>query len=749
MDRFHSYRFLFVLPFLLAFHSFAQSPPEERTPDSGDSDFAIVNSESSLSLQQGATAVSTITIPVSGDFKSVVSLSAADLPSGTSVTFDPETVTPGSSSTLTIFADENATPGAYTITITGTVGEKSRAESLVVTVLQARVPDVPGGDVPPNRSMGGGGSGRTPRMVSQPPDLGPVGSSGVPRLTPRTNDGGNLIVNGGFEGSLTGWTTAASNPAPALSTVQKHGGASSVLLGNVSPPEATGDSSVYQTISIPSYSLNATLSFWYFPATVDTVDFDWQEALIRNSAGTTTLATIFHQASNAGVWTQQTFDLSAYKGQTIQVYFNVHGDGFGDVTSMYVDDVTLTFTSPQIVNGGFEVGSFNGWTTGGAPPPAISSAIHHGGTYSAVLGSPGLEIPGDSFIYQVVTVPVYATSALLSFWYFPSTTDSVSFDWQEALIKDSGGTTLATIFHQASNTGVWTLQTFDMTPFKGQTVQVYFNVHGDNAGDPTSMYVDDVSMTFLTNRGDFNRDGLSDIFWQNSTTFQDYLWHMNQNTFVDGVNVNNNGANWKVVGIEDFNHDGYPDLLFQNQSTAANVVWYMQDNTFLSSAAFPSAGDVNWKMVAVADFNNDGWPDILWQHAVTGQLYIWHMNGTAKISEGNVNNVGANWKVAGSGDFNGDGHMDILWRNSSTGQNYIWYMNDTTIVGQANVAAEPNINWNIVAVADFSADGKPDILWQYGPTGQLVLWVMNNNLQIEQRNTNNVGSPAWQVVGPR
>src|SRR5207245_80212 len=80
------------------------------------------------------------------------------------------------------------------------------------------------------------------------------------------------------------------------------------------PPEPTGDSSIQQTITVPASG--ATLSFWYWPATTDTITYDWQEAQIRNTSGTV-LAQVFKVASNAQAWTQVTYSLSAYAGQTI------------------------------------------------------------------------------------------------------------------------------------------------------------------------------------------------------------------------------------------------------------------------------------------------------------------------------------------------------------------------------------------------------------------------------------------------
>jgi hypothetical protein len=49
-----------------------------------------------------------------------------------------------------------------------------------------------------------------------------------------------------------------------------------------------------------------------------TITYDWQEAQVQNSFGAT-LAQIMKVASNTQVWTQVTYDLTTYKGQTIRV----------------------------------------------------------------------------------------------------------------------------------------------------------------------------------------------------------------------------------------------------------------------------------------------------------------------------------------------------------------------------------------------------------------------------------------------
>jgi hypothetical protein len=160
-----------------------------------------------------------------------------------------------------------------------------------------------------------------------------------------------------------------------------------------------------------------------------------------------------------------------------------------------------TCDSGLIQNGGFETGSFAPWVIDGTlDTPLVTNTLSHTGTYSAialsVVSQPycgsGSEATGDSSFYQQFG-PVPA-SATLSFWYNTCTTDSISFDWQDAYITDSNGNILQTIFHQCTNNNAWVNQTVDMSTYAGQTVRIKFLVHGDGFGDLTAMYVDDVAL---------------------------------------------------------------------------------------------------------------------------------------------------------------------------------------------------------------------------------------------------------------
>ena len=310
-----------------------------------------------------------------------------------------------------------------------------------------------------------------------------------------------------------------------ISTDQAHSGTFSALVGNVSGGEPDGDSSFYQQITVPA--AGGTLSFWHWDYTTDSITFDWQDAYITDSSGTI-LQTIFHQCLDGETWIQQNVDMAPYAGQTVRIKFLSHQDGFGDDTGMFVDDVTLggtiscetpsatpTFTATStptntpsatatgsptctpgnvVGNGGFETGTFPPWVIDGrSDSPVISTAQVHSGTFSALAGTvTGPEPLGDSSFYQQITVP--AGGGTLSFWHWDFTTDSITFDWQDAYITDTSGTILTTIFHQCLGGNTWIQQNVDMTPYAGQTVRIKFLVHQDEFGDDTGMYVDDVTL---------------------------------------------------------------------------------------------------------------------------------------------------------------------------------------------------------------------------------------------------------------
>lgn len=151
-----------------------------------------------------------------------------------------------------------------------------------------------------------------------------------------------LLVNPGFENgsSAAPWVLTAgvinnSSSQPA------HGGAWDAWLNGYGTAHTD---SAYQQVAVASTVTSATLTFWLHidsAETTTTAQNDTLKVQIRNSAGTVlaTLAT-YSNLNKAAGYSQKSFNLLAYKGQTIQIYL-VGVENSTKATSFVVDDFAL------------------------------------------------------------------------------------------------------------------------------------------------------------------------------------------------------------------------------------------------------------------------------------------------------------------------------------------------------------------------------------------------------------------------
>ena len=220
-----------------------------------------------------------------------------------------------------------------------------------------------------------------------------------------------IVQNGGFESGLSPWAAGGVAP-PVVSTAKAHSGSASAVLGTLTGSEPFGDSTLTQALTLPSGT--STLSFWYWPASTDSLCsgsgcvYDWQEAQLRSTSGAT-LATLFKLDSNAQAWTQVTVNTSPYAGQTVVLWFNVHQDGANpaDDTSMYLDDVAVTGSQP---------------TQPGAPTGVTATAGNAAATVQwTVPGDGGSPITGYTVTPYVGGIAQPATQVAA-----PATTATVS-----------------------------------------------------------------------------------------------------------------------------------------------------------------------------------------------------------------------------------------------------------------------------------------------------------------------------------
>jgi hypothetical protein len=266
------------------------------TVTASSADFSITASPSAVSIKQGSSGNSTISTTISGSFNSAISLSASGLPTGASASFNPTSIAaPGSgSSTTTITVGASTATGTSTVTVTGTGGGKTHTTTVSLTVTS---------------------SGGTTQLLGNP----------------------------GFENG--------SNPAPWSAT-------SGVINSSTSEPPHSGTwdawldgygtthtDTLSQQVTIASTVTTATLSFWLHIDTAETTTttvYDTLVVQVRDSSGSTVLATLgtFSNLDHNTGYRQVSFDVSSFKGQTIQIWL-VGSEDYTLQTSFVVDDFTL------------------------------------------------------------------------------------------------------------------------------------------------------------------------------------------------------------------------------------------------------------------------------------------------------------------------------------------------------------------------------------------------------------------------
>ncbi|OIJ89918.1 hydrolase [Streptomyces sp. MUSC 14] len=151
---------------------------------------------------------------------------------------------------------------------------------------------------------------------------------------------GQLLGNNGFESGNSTWSASSGVITNSSGEAARSGSYYAWLDGNGT---ATTDT-LSQSVSVPSGCTSAKLSFYLHIDTAETTTstaYDTLKVQVLNSSGTVlgTLAT-YSNLNAASGYTQRSFDLSSYAGQTVTLKFT-GTEGSKYQTSFVVDDTAL------------------------------------------------------------------------------------------------------------------------------------------------------------------------------------------------------------------------------------------------------------------------------------------------------------------------------------------------------------------------------------------------------------------------
>ena len=365
----------------------------------------------------------------------------------------------------------------------------------------------------------------------------------------------NILQNPGFE-YFSDWSIVITEYQAGYSTAKANSGLQSMRTGIVNTAENRYSySDAYQMVTIPSDAEQAILGLNLYSksgevTTTKSSEDDLPEVPIDMLFGEAVLSadvqyvllldqygyidqTLVWQLSNTKTWEYREFILDKkYLGKTIRLQFGTYNNGWGGISAMYMDDVTLDVCDPTptptpsptatpppgTCTEKFSNLSFEKDKAWGIPITTYTAGYT---TNQVKTGSrsmrTGIEYAAHnrysySDAYQSASIPLASTSATLEMQIYPMSSEpttlmlaekptanllssqSLSGDVQYVLILDWYGNWIDTLLWQRKDTQAWKLHTFDLSRYAGDYVRVQFGTYNDGWGGVTAMYVDDASL---------------------------------------------------------------------------------------------------------------------------------------------------------------------------------------------------------------------------------------------------------------
>ncbi len=290
------------------------------------------------------------------------------------------------------------------------------------------------------------------------------------------------------------------------------------------------------SFSVPSAEQHPRLRFWQWYS-ISGADYGKVQIKTEGSSDWVDVSENFiHTGSN--VWTYTSIDLSDYAGQSVQIAFLFHaqdaGYGGDESTGWYIDDIslvtgTMVYNNPETWENG--IGDWyaekGAWQVG--TPTSGPNEAYNGENCAATVLDGNYALNVDS---RLISPPVTIASAeqhpRLRFWQWYSISGA---DYGKVQIKTEGSSDWVDVSENFIHTGsnVWTYISIDLSDYAGQSVQIAFLFHAQDAGyggdESTGWYIDDISLvtgTMVYNNPETWENGIGDWYaekgaWQVGT----------------------------------------------------------------------------------------------------------------------------------------------------------------------------------------------------------------------------------------
>ena len=207
---------------------------------------------------------------------------------------------------------------------------------------------------------------------------------------------------------------------------------------------------------------------------------------------------------------------------------------------------------------------------------------------------------------------------------------------------------------------------------------------------------------------DYDNDGYGDLFVGNQEGQNDYLYKNNGDgsfTKILDNNLVNYGGNTIGASWGDFNNDGLEDIFINSYEQSSTLYKNIQSDFVPFLEIEQSTFGSSW-----GDLNNDGWLDLVTTSGGGGN-YIYSNNGNETFTPLSIGNGDS--RGVSLGDMDNDGDLDIYIANRSDENNFVFINqgNDNHWININCIGTETNrsaIGTKVLAKA--TINGEP--IWQ-------------------------------------
>lgn len=601
---------------------------------------------------------------------------------------------------------------------------------------------------------------------------------------------GASLQNGDFEQGRTIWSEAGSQIIyndPARS----RGGYWYAWLGGYD----NANDVLTQTITLPTNVPNIGVRYSYRIETSEqtaSVAYDVLTLNIRSASGTrlASLPAVSNLDASATWRTSSVFDLTAYRGQTVQLQFVATTDADTN-TNFFVDDVELVVSgtsctlsvSPTAssVSSDLSTLSFDVTTTPatGCPWSATSNASWL--TFPTAASGSGsgplrVTVAQNTGAARVGTVQVGSATITVTQG-APST--------QSSIIKNGEFEAGRDPWSETSAAGYPIVQAFPQVSAKSGVSIAWFG--GYNAANdtlsqsftiPASLTSASFSFWYQVSSSDLNNQTpdtltieLQDVntgailatvgrltnldrtttwtqsFPVNLAQYKGRLLRLLFRCMTDGVNptsffidsvkidpVGPGGTLQTLLqrGGIDIDGDGIGEIALRASAGPVYSGRYVANQLVLTPMGDPGTG---LRVMAAVDLNNDGKSDLILLNTDTngtdiGDARVWF--GFDSSRSLTMRTVRTAWRVDAVGDLDGDGKGDLVWRFTGNSGNIddtgvsYIWFTDGAAVSQVRKRGGAPLNWTLVGAIDMNADGAADMMY-VSPTNAVRILMATAN----------------------